>query len=106
LDEVKKIAIAAQIAKSVSKKKELLARQHVRFKPPPTMLTTTLPEFSPTAKLSTTTDLNKLRRIEPSLMDKEKCQGIDAGCTMNDEFQVQGGRETRLCASKGEPVAV
>ncbi len=42
-------------------------------------------------KLSTTTDLNKLRRIEPSLLDNEKCQGIDAECTMNDEFPPSDG---------------
>jgi hypothetical protein len=73
------------------KKKELLAQRHVRFKPSPAMLTTALPECSPTAKLSTTTDLNKLRRIKPSLMDNEQCQGIDAGCTMNDEFLPSDG---------------
>ncbi len=60
-DEDKKIAVAACKAKSVSKKKELLAQQHVRFKPSPTMLTTALPEFSPTTKLSMTMDMNKLR---------------------------------------------
>jgi hypothetical protein len=70
-DEDKKIAIAARKVKSVSKKKELLARWHVCFKPSPTMLTTALPDFSPIAKLSTTIDLNKLRRIEPSLMDND-----------------------------------
>jgi hypothetical protein len=87
-DEDKKFAFAACKAESVLKKKELLAQWHVCFKPSPTMLTTALPEFSPTAKLSTTMDLNKLRQIKPSLMDKEQCQGIDAGCMMNDEFQV------------------
>ncbi len=65
-DEDKKFAVAARKAESVSKKKELLAQRHVSFKPSPTMLTTTLPEFSPTSKLSTTTDLNKLRWIETS----------------------------------------
>jgi hypothetical protein len=55
------------------------------------MLTTALPEFSPIAKLSMTTDLNKLRWIEPSLMDNEQCQGIDAECTMNDEFLPSDG---------------
>jgi hypothetical protein len=90
-DEDKKFAIAAHKAKSISKKKELLVQQHVCFKPSPTMLTTTLPEFSPIAKLSTTTDLNKLRRIKPSLMDNEQCQGIDAGCMMNDKFPPSDG---------------
>ena len=77
-DKDRKFAIAACKAKSVSKKKELLAQRHVRFKPSPTMLTTDLPEFYPTIKLSMTTDLNKLRQIEQSLMDNEQCQGIDA----------------------------
>ncbi len=68
-DEDKKFAIAARKAKSVSKKKELLTQRHVHFKPSPTMLTTALPEFSCFAKLSTTTDLDELRQIKPSLMD-------------------------------------
>ncbi len=95
-NEDKKIAIAAHKAKSVLKKKELLTRQHVHFKPSPNMLTTALPEFSPTTKLSMTTDLNtKLRQIKPSLMDNEQCQGIDAGCT-GEEVEELGGTSTRL----------
>jgi hypothetical protein len=70
-DKDKKFAIAACKAKSVLKKKDFLTQQHVHFKPSPTMLTTALPEFSPTAKLSTTMDQNELRRIKPSLMDNE-----------------------------------
>jgi hypothetical protein len=68
-DEGKKFAVAARKAKSISKKKELLTQRHIHFKPSPTMLRIALPEFSPTTKLSMTTDLNKLRQIKPSLMD-------------------------------------
>jgi hypothetical protein len=91
LDEDIKFAIAARKAKSVLKKKELLARRHILFKLPPTILMTALPEFSPTSKLSTTMDLNNLRQIKPSLMDNEQCQGMNAGCTMNDEFPPSDG---------------
>ncbi len=50
-----------------------------------------LSAYAHVAKLSMTMVLNKLRRIKPSLMDNEQCQGIEAGCTMNDEFPPSDG---------------
>ena len=42
-------------------------------------------------KLSTTTDLNKFRCVEPSLVDKVQCQGIDAAYWIDDEFPSSDG---------------
>ena len=42
-------------------------------------------------KLSTTTDLNKFRCVEPSLVDKVQCQGIDAAYWIDDEFPPSDG---------------